>query len=178
MISATLFFRPDDTVSGVTVVESVTYTASNGKEVTTNDTREGSLEELSAVLGKGYADNEARHAALEQQISDERAAAKADKDAALAEAEANRTADLTRVQAEADNRLMDFDKGAKAALAEKDEQLRQRDVLIQAVQTRHGEVAKTLQEVAARITQPIVVDLAKPSGTPPADATVADSKDI
>jgi hypothetical protein len=88
LISDTLNYREDGTVSGVTRVMRDTYTTPSGREMSEDVSSVVALADVTAGLDAAYAQFDAHNRALEQQIIDEREAAAADKAQALASAAA------------------------------------------------------------------------------------------
>jgi hypothetical protein len=94
LISDTLSYRPDGTISGVTRIMRDTYTTPSGREMTEDISSVVALADVTAGLDASYAAFDAHNKALEQQIIDERVAAAADKAQALADAAATYAASL------------------------------------------------------------------------------------
>ncbi len=100
---AQLFFRPDGTVSGVTIQEAVTYTGSDGKERVVNDARAGKLDEITEHIGKAAAEQAATHQALEDKI----AQMQKDHEQALIDQAAKLQEEHIKAQADTENQWRD-----------------------------------------------------------------------
>jgi hypothetical protein len=116
IMSDTLHYRPDGTVSGVTRVVREEYQTPSGRLVTEDVSSSVTIGEVTALLDRQYASSDARNKALETQIVTERETAAADKEDALrAAAEANIAA------------LTEKDRAHAAELSRKDEVIAQKD---------------------------------------------------
>lgn len=141
LISDTLSYRPDGTVSGVTRVQRETFTTPSGREQTEDVSSIVTLEDVGKVLDASYAEHATHNAALEQQIVDEREAAAADKAAAvqaaadasaqaLAALNAAHDVDWRRMTADTVAALSEAQAGFTRALAEKDAELASKDAAL------------------------------------------------
>lgn len=75
VISDTLHYRPDGTVSGVTRVARESYTTPGGRELSEDVSSTVGIEAVTALLDGGYAAFDAHNKALETQIDTERKSA-------------------------------------------------------------------------------------------------------
>lgn len=85
IISDTLNYRPDGTVSGITRVTRTTYTKPSGVEASEDVTSIVDLSAITAILDPAYAQHEQHNRDLEAQIVSEREAAATDKEAVRAQ---------------------------------------------------------------------------------------------
>ena len=129
IISDTLHYRADGTVSGVTRVTRETYRTPSGRDLTEDVSSTLGIEAVTALLDSGYAGLGQHNATLEAQIVTERDTAASDKAAALrAASEAAATALSIKDQEHAaelarkNEVIAQKDKQLAAARAEKDVQ--------------------------------------------------------
>lgn len=87
IISDTLHYRADGTVSSVTRVTRESYTSPSGRSVSEDVTTTHDLQDVVALLDRVYANLDSHNKSLEAQIATERESAARDKDNAVREAE-------------------------------------------------------------------------------------------
>jgi hypothetical protein len=164
--TAKLHFRPDGSVSGVFLTEAVTYEA-GGKTRQIEEDREGTLDELSGILGEGVVAAEARIAELEEQIQRERDEAKV----VLETREKELTEVHVRAQAETENKLREEMKiaGDKAA-----SDIAARDEAIEFHKKLGALLADRVQKVAALAVAPLEAPPTLAPSSPVGDISVAD----
>lgn len=127
ILSDTLHYRPDGTVSGVTRIIRESYKTPSGRDVTEDVTSTVSIEDVTALLDQGYAQFDAHNKTLEAQIITEREEAETEKQR------------IAREAAEA----------AAAALAAKDEVISQKDAEIAAERAKASAALETAEAVKA-----------------------------
>lgn len=135
VLSDTLHYRPDGTVSGVTRVARESYTTPGGRELYEDVSSTVGIEVVTALLDGGYAAFHAHNKALEKQIDEERTAARDDKALALQQ--------LTDAYAADRKRLVE---SHEAAIAAKDEALSQKE---QEIATERAKTQAALEAVEA-----------------------------
>lgn len=132
LISDTLHYRPDGTISGVTRVIRESYQTPSGRDVTEDVTSNVDLSAVTDQLGEANVAFDAHNKTLEQQIVDERVAAEDEKTA------------LRTQHAESTTALI-ADK--EAALAAKDAVIAEK---VEALAAKDAVIAEKVEALAAK----------------------------
>ena len=127
ILSDTLHYRADGTVSGVTRVTRDSFRTPSGRDLTEDVSSTVGIAEVTALLDQGYAQFDAHNKTLEAQIITEREEAETEKQR------------IAREAAEA----------AAAALAAKDEVISQKDAEIAAEGAKASAALETAEAVKA-----------------------------
>lgn len=127
ILSDTLHYRADGTVSGVTRVTRDSFRTPSGRDLTEDVSSTVGIAEVTALLDQGYAQFDAHNKTLEAQIITEREEAETEKQR------------IAREAAEA----------AAAALAAKDEVISQKDAEIAAERAKASAALETAEAVKA-----------------------------
>lgn len=112
IISDTIYYRPDGTISSVMRKELVTFTGPKSESFTKEVESPAELSDVTALAGRGYDDLTLQNKYLEGQIEAERVAAETDKLATirtLSEAHAEAMAEKEQALAAKDAQLADKD---------------------------------------------------------------------
>lgn len=148
LISDTIHYRPDGTVSGVTRKTRESYETPSGRGLIEDVDALVTIGDVTAVLGAAYQANEVRHAELEQLIADERIAALASEEAVRIE-----LSDAIVMREET------FINDREASIAAVDKILREKDEEIAtaraALREKEEEIARVTSERDAAVLEAI-----------------------
>lgn len=145
ILSDTLHYRPDGTVSGVTRIIRESYKTPSGRDVTEDVTSTVSIEDVTALLDQGYAQFDAHNKTLEAQIITEREEAETEKQRIAREAaEAAAAALAAKERAHEDALAV-----KEAEIARRDEVISQKDAEIAAERAKASAVLETAEAVKA-----------------------------
>lgn len=139
ILSDTLHYRPDGTVSGITRITRETYTTPSGREATEDVSSTVQLSDVTALLDGGYAAFDAHNKSLEAQIVTERETAASEKEQALREIAAAHAEAIAAKEAEKEEAVARVASEKDAALSRV---ASERDAALAAAEARTVEAVK------------------------------------
>lgn len=150
ILSDTIHYRPDGTVSSVQRVTRETFTKPSGAEGFEDVTSEVSLDALNAHLGEAYAGMDTHNKALEAQIVQEREAARAMHERAMLEQASNHNLAIDN----AANALAALEAEAKAQITARDAEIANYRATVDQLAARAAQAEEKLAAIAAVASPP------------------------